>query len=181
MNNSKLNIKQSYTEQRSLTRRPAPSHGFSWGIGAATLMCIFTVLFLTVFSVLSFMTAQNETENSNKFAHSVSDYYKANEVAVKFYEFTATLAASEKDAYEIADKILSTKFDSVDIMSVYIDNGNAIITAKTSIESETGRNVETIFVINSAGNVTIEKWKSVSLAEEQWVADDSLDLWFPDF
>jgi hypothetical protein len=178
MNNTqKFNV-----HTRSFTQRSAATRGFSWGIGAATLMCIFTVLFLTVFSVLSFMTSQNETENSGKFADSVSDYYEANEAAVKFYEYTATLA-SEKGATEAANEILGTGLDKITVISAAVDSdsGTAVITAKTDITSETGRNVETIFVISADKTVTIVKWKSYSVAEEQWVADDSLDLWIPDF
>ncbi|MBR5228687.1 MAG: hypothetical protein IKV96_02485 [Firmicutes bacterium] len=46
-------------------------------IGSASIIMVFVVLCMTIFSVLSLMTAVNEFDTAEKYASSVAAYYEA--------------------------------------------------------------------------------------------------------
>lgn len=71
------------------SRSPAPS------VGAASLLVIFTVLCLTIFSLLSLSTALADRRLSDAAADSVQAYYEADAAAEEIY---ARLRAGEVPA-----------------------------------------------------------------------------------
>ena len=69
-----------------------------FNIGIASIICIFAVLGLTIFAVLSVSTARAEANLAEKYADSVTDYYAADrrcsDIACRF----GALWASGADA-----------------------------------------------------------------------------------
>lgn len=159
------------------------SKGFSWGIGAATLMCIFTVMFLTVFSVLSFMTAESEVANSEKFSQSITDYYASDSVASDFYGRIIDVLVSSRDISEASDKIRALDFTNMDAFTMEFSGDTGLtVSVRTNLENSTGRNINLEFFIDSDTlDLKVTKWKAFSASELDWEADESLDLWIPDF
>lgn len=159
------------------------SKGFSWGIGAATLMCIFTVMFLTVFAVLSFMTAETEVKNSDKYSQSVTDYYMADSAASYFYASILNALDLSDTIDEVSEKIRSLDFTDLDSFSMEYSGENGLtVYARTNIQNNTGRNINLEFFIDSdTMTASVIKWKAYSASEIDWEADESLELWIPDF
>lgn len=157
------------------------TRGFSWGIGAATLMCIFTVMLLTVFSVLSFMTAESEVKNSDKFARSIMDYYAADSVASHFYGDILGILDTSQNIDEVSEKIRELDFTSFDSVEIEFSGETALsVSACTNLQNDTGRNIKLEFIIDDTMSISIVKWTAYSLSAVGWEADDSLDLWLPD-
>jgi len=58
----------------------------SINIGSASLVMVFVVLALTIFSLLSLITSNNELRLSYKFANSIDNYYSADYAACVIIE-----------------------------------------------------------------------------------------------
>ncbi|MGL4791886.1 MAG: hypothetical protein ACRCW1_10790 [Anaerotignaceae bacterium] len=55
-------------------------------VGSASLVMVFAVMCLTIFSVLSLITANNELKIAKRFATSIENYYNADYEAVTMIE-----------------------------------------------------------------------------------------------
>ena len=55
-------------------------------VGSASIVMVFAVLCLTIFSVLSFVTANHERKLAEKTAEAVQQYYQADWKAEMYYE-----------------------------------------------------------------------------------------------
>jgi len=62
------------------------------GVGGASIVMVFSVLCLTIFAVLSLVTARNAWALSTRAADAVAGYYAADSLAVEIYD---VLRASE--------------------------------------------------------------------------------------
>jgi hypothetical protein len=62
------------------------------GVGGASIVMVFSVLCLTIFAVLSLVTARNAFALSTRAAGAVTDYYAADGLAVEIYD---ALSASD--------------------------------------------------------------------------------------
>ena len=71
-----------------MNRRNA-SGGPGLNVGSASIVMIFAVLCLTVFAVLSLLTARSELALAVRAADSVTDYYAADAHAVAIYDALA--------------------------------------------------------------------------------------------
>lgn len=63
-----------------------PKNGVGVHVGSATLVMIFSVLCLTIFAVLSVVTAGNAWTLAEKSADSVTAYYEADTKAIAIYD-----------------------------------------------------------------------------------------------
>ncbi len=95
------------------------------GVGASSILMIFVVLCLTMFGVLSFVTANADYKFSTKNANAVENYYEASSSAQqKLAEIDSALLQAKNDAARYSAKpfLLYTLNDSV-----YFENEKQIM------------------------------------------------------
>ncbi len=118
-------------------------------VGGMSLLVAFAVLCLTIFSLLSLATVQADTRLADASAEAVSRFYAADCAA---QEILAQIRAGELP----------------EGVSVYED----LYYYTCPISDTQDLEVE---VLLSAGEYSIERWQAVPA--EEWVSDDSLELW----
>ena len=97
------------------------------GIGVSSLMMIFTVLGLTIFSSLSLLQANLAYENSLKYKNSVVDYINGDSEAMKLkskLERKETLKERERNNFQVTYKEYihyQVKINDKDYLDVILD------------------------------------------------------------
>lgn len=141
-------------------------HKKSAGIGGALILIIFIILTITVFSILTLVSSQNELVTVKKSAEIATNYYEAEKkAAVQFSEIKAALS-NITDSEEIA-RICSEKGASANITPQGTE-----VSFKISIDD----NRSLLTVINiSNNNFEVKAQKIVS--ENDIIIDDNIDIW----
>ncbi len=141
-------------------------HKKTAGIGGALILIIFNVLTITVFSVLTLVSSQNELSMVNRSVEAATTYYNAEkEAAVKFSKIKTALS-NVTDNEEIV-KITSEIGANANIMIDGVE-----ISFKISIDEN--RSLLTVVNIND-NNFEISSQKIVS--ENEFIIDDFIDVW----
>ena len=135
-------------------------------IGSASIIMVFSVLCLTIFAVLSFITANNEYKLSIKSSDAVKTYYAADTNAVvteaKIREKLAS-ASSFKDAEKL-------------LVDLDVEVENAADGSRISYSETVDENQEIQVILFFDGEtLKTEQWKLVNVAE--WNADGDINLW----
>lgn len=139
----------------------------SSGIGGSLILIIFIVLTVTVFSVLTLVSAQNELGTVNRSA----------EISKKYY--TAEKQAAEKCG-ELKNA-LSGLTENSDIVSAAINLGAAAsgdgsgVTVSFSIDIDENRSLDTALRAEG-GELNIISCEIVSKSEGITI-DDNIELW----
>lgn len=116
-------------------------------IGASSLLVIFAVLCMTVFSLLGLSTARADQRLSDIRAQAVADYY-----------------AADCQAEEILAQLRGGRIPQ----GVRIENGICQYTCPISSTQE-------LRVEVSSGDWTVLRWQAVSTV--RWQGDDSITVW----
>ncbi len=127
-------------------------------VGSSSIIMIFTVLCLTMFSALTLTQARNELSLSSYYSTSVLDYTKADENATRF------LAG----AYEASDKGEFIKYASDMGAEVF---GSTVV---YSAPVDTKQIIEVVLT-ESNGEIKINSWTLVYIAE--WNPDRHLNVY----
>ena len=122
--------------------------------GAVSLVMIFCVLCLAIFTVLTYATAQREQKLSDVNARMAREYYEA-----------------DTKAKQIVSDILAGKEPTVDHLKEETEFGT---TYSFSIPAG-GEQALTVQVAIDRGECTVLKWQTVYVGE--WEPDYSLDVW----
>jgi len=131
------------------------------GIGSASIILIFAVLCLTVFSLITFYVAENDKALVDAKAEAVVSFYEAD---AKAEAVLAEIMSSE------------TIPDSVNGITIHneqkLDSMAQIVYFMTPISDTSA-----LYVSLSAEDkiLNILSWKMILI--EQWNRDDSLDVW----
>lgn len=140
--------------------------GRSAGIGGSLILIIFIVLTITVFSVLTLVSSQNEIGTVKKTAEVATAYYNAEkEAAVKTAEIKNAVSGID-DNQSIADISLEQGASA----SVTPEGVN--ITFKVKIDDN--RSIETVLYAAN-GNIDVVSQKIVS--DKEFIIDDDLPIW----
>ena len=129
-------------------------------IGGATIVMIFSVLCLTIFSVLSLITAKNDLTLSQKAAASVSDYYKADSRAVEIMDM---LAASYDGEYRAPGDV------EVDIQ---YDFSTAVLSYSVPVNENLNLSV---LLFAEGKDMSVILWELTDSGA--WTADESINVW----
>jgi len=122
---------------------PAPA------VGGSTLLVIFAVLCLTVFSLLSLSTVQADIRLADTAAQAVEEYYQANRQA---HEILARLRLGEiPDGVTVQGSLFSYQCAISDTQSLFV-----------TVQLE-------------EANYSILRWQAASTAD--WQPDDTLPVW----
>ena len=138
-------------------------HGFS--IGSASVMLIFIVMTLAVFSVLSLVTASNEAESARTNAQSNKAYYAAE---AKAYNTLAEIKAAVADL--LSEDMVAEAVEPLGATCIQNADGS-IITFETEIDGH--RRLRSVLKYQD-GELTVIGWKTVGEAAEY---DDTISIW----
>ncbi len=139
--------------------------GFS-GVGISSLIIVFTVLALTIFTLLTLLTVRQDLELSRKTAKMQTDYYAADTAAVERLGTLKRLAAENPDG-----ALLKFAADNEGFQSK--SEGDSIIFSWSSEINDAGRiECEAVY---SEGKITVTKWHTVSNAS--YINEESLPIW----
>ncbi len=129
-------------------------------IGSASLVMVFSVLCLTIFAVLSVVTARNEWRLAEKSAQAVTDYYTADSLAAEILD---EISRDENGQLSLPSSREGT-LESV--------NGTDYLNYFVSIDEYQWLWVQ---VYDDQGVIKIARWE----VEEQglWNADQSINVW----
>lgn len=138
-------------------------HSPKTNIGSASIVVVFCVLCLTIFAVLSLITANSEAKLADKAAAAVSSYYAAD------------YACSEK-ACAIADAAKQGLAEDQALelgAEVYYGDGGALLVCYSEEISPTQELCVTLSVENE--ELRILQWQARDT--NAWLADESLAVW----
>lgn len=138
-------------------------HGI--GIGNALILLIFMVVTLTVFSVLTLLTAKSEEERASTLSQSSLSYYEADFSATEKLGKISTLA---KDAFS-EDELITALSE----MGVNAVSGAQGVEISFSEKIDDRRSLSVSLVATGEG-VRVTSWKIVGQSAEY---DDSLNVW----
>lgn len=160
-------------------------------IGSASIIMIFTIMCLTVFSVLSLVSAVAEHRNAERFAESTKAYYEADSEAMRIRNCIAQELSSGASPQKIAQKYgadYKTAAENNDataensayygIFSYYVsvsagsagteENGK-----DTDNDNSAGTSIAVELIYSSEGLKTV-KWQKQDL--NGWNPDDDIEL-----
>lgn len=139
----------------------------SSGIGGSLILIIFIVLTITVFSVLTLVSAQNELGTVNKSAKVSEDYYAAEKAAAEKCGEIKTAVSGLTANSDIA--AAAVNLDA----SVFSDESGVTISFTVDIDEK--RALETTLRAEQ-GELKVTSQKTIS-KNEGIIIDDSIELW----
>lgn len=140
--------------------------GHSSGIGGSLILVIFIILTITVFSVLTLVSAQNELNTVNKSKNMTEAYYAAEKAAAEKCGQINDIMTSDNDfAKKISD------LTEIDVQAELIGNdGN--ITFTTEID-----NLRLLKTVLQSDNGKISIISQQICSKESTNIDDGYEVW----
>lgn len=141
-------------------------------IGSASIIMVFSVLCLTIFAVLTFLTANNEYKLAEKSALNMQTYYAADAGAV----------VTEGKIREVIDNNPnpSSAIEEIEALDIgvtgSIESDGCHFSYAEVMDDDQEIQVELLL---QDGNLKILKWELVNVAE--WSADGEVHLWDGEF
>ncbi len=135
-------------------------------IGSVSLVVIFSTLCLTVFAVLSLITAKTEERLSLKSAQAVSNYYAAD---TRSAEIVEELFSLKETGASDSDIVLRAKELGV---SVSANGDGLLLSFSEEVDSNQRLLIESLI---SEDDVRILTWQVKNTAD--WVSDESVSVW----
>ena len=139
---------------------------YSSGIGGSLILIIFIVLTITVFSVLTLVSAENELGTITRSAKVNEDYYAAERAAALKCGELENAISGLTEQQEISDA-LSTAGAS-------ISNGIDGLTASFTVDIDGNRNLETVLKAEN-GSLTVVSQKIT--VPDSIIIDEGMDIW----
>ena len=143
-----------------MTQRNSKRNSAGVSIGGATIVMIFSVLCLTIFSVLSLITAKNDLTLSQKAAAAVTDYYDADARAVEIMDM---LASTYDGEYHTPAGV------EVDIQ---YDYSTAVLSYSVPVNENLNLSV---LLFARDGDMSVAVWELTDSGA--WTADESIAVW----
>lgn len=129
-------------------------------IGSASVIMVFSVLCLTVFAVLTFVTANNEYKLSTKSADQVKAYYAADESATETMSQIENIVKTTNSYGLITNEVSSLG------VTTETSDGNLILSYTEKMDDYQELHVKLLF---DGSKISVKQWKLVNTAE--WNAD----------
>ena len=133
-------------------------------VGSASIIMVFAVLCLTVFSALSLVTAVSEQSTAQRFARATSEYYDADAEAI---EVKASLE-------EKLDSGESAESAAADCGAVYSASSEGTLFSY-AVPMEDGISQLSVVLLYSEGSMENLTWEKTSTSE--WTPDTSIQVW----
>ncbi len=142
-------------------------------IGSASIIMVFSVLCLTIFAVLTFVTSNSEYKLATKNCDALKTYYAADTSAVLIERDILELVDG-KDVNSAMNAIASKQFQ-VPVSVSKVDGGCLITYSETMDENQ---RIDVALIYNGK-TLTTEKWELCNFAE--WNADNGVEVWDGEF
>lgn len=140
--------------------------GRSAGIGGSLILIIFIILTITVFSVLTLVSSQNELGTVKKSAQISSDYYNAEKTAaIK----TGIIKAAVSELTELREIATTAEKNGADAT---VSETEVIIKFKVKIDDN--RSIETVL---KADGSTVKIISKKTVSDNQIIIDDNMNFW----
>lgn len=138
-------------------------------IGSASIIMVFSVLCLTVFAVLSLITANSEYKLAVKSTDVIKNYYAADNAA------TEKLAVL-KDTFDDGDfAAVQTKATELGIICESVGE-DVTLSFEEKVTDTQALSVKATY---TSGDFRIDEWKLIST--DEWNADAGFELWDGEF
>lgn len=128
-------------------------------VGIASIVMLFAVLCLTIFSVLALMTARNEYSLAEKSAQSITAYYAADSKAVALLDQLN------------AAKSIPTEIDGITIYAAK-QGTTTVVSFAVRVDEAQQLHVE---LVQTEQGYRVQRWQMY--ADQDWIPDDSLNVW----
>ncbi len=138
-------------------------------IGSASIIMVFSVLCLTVFAVLSLITANSEYELAVKSTDVIKNYYAADTAA------TEKLAVIKGVAEDSGFSAVQTKAQELGIVC---ESTGADVSLSFE-EKVTDTQALSVKATYKDGDFLIDEWKLIST--DEWDAGEGFELWDGEF
>lgn len=139
---------------------------YSSGIGGSLILIIFIVLTITVFSVLTLVSAENELGTVSRSAKVSEDYYAAEkEAALKCSELEKAIAGLTEQA-EISSALSAA--------GANVSSGVDGLTVSFTVDIDDKRTLETVLKVEN-GALTVASKKIT--VPESIIIDEGMDIW----
>ena len=135
------------------------------GIGSASIVLVFAVLGLTIFSVISLIPAMTSQRLIQAEVQLVQDFYEADTIAVKIL---SEILASDVTPYNVLGVEIFSDWDW-DLLA-------EVIWFTTYV---TENRVLSVEILRDFDFYQITAWRMHNLSD--WEADDTLNVWTGDF
>ena len=136
-------------------------------LGGASIIMVFAVLCLTIFAVLTLLTADSERKISESYEKSVADYYRADTEATAFASILAkALKTDGIDGFHSAAAEVGAQPAAMDA------DGAPTVEKSFPID---GNQALRVVIAADGGSIRVDSWQVVFTGE--WVPDDGLNLW----
>ena len=136
-------------------------------LGGASIIMVFAVLCLTIFAVLTILTADNERRLSESYALSTENYYKADTAATAFASsLTEGTQTGGRDGFRRAAEAAGA--DSV------AENADGTLRAEKLFPIDENQALCAVLE-SSATEVRVLRWQTVYTGD--WAPDDGIELW----
>lgn len=131
--------------------------------GMASIVLIFAVLCLTVFSTLSYMTAYREQQLTEKMIAATERYYEADWCAEEYYEQIENSLLAGMSPVEIANAQENLRWDESERIFAY----------EVAIDDNQELQVKLMLLDNN--RLRVSGWKTV--ATGQWEYNTDIRVW----
>lgn len=136
-------------------------------LGGASLIMVFAVLCLTIFAVLTLLTADSERKISESYAKSVDDYYRADTEAAAFVSVLAkALKTDGMDGFRSAAAEAGAEYAAAD--------ADGVPTVEKSFPIDDNQALCVVLAADGTA-VRVDRWQVVYTGE--WIPDDAPGLW----
>lgn len=132
-------------------------------IGSASIIMVFSVLCLTVFAVLSLITANSEYKLAVKSTDVIRNYYAADTAATEKLAVISEASDAQSKAEELG----------IDCEN---DGGALLLSFEEKVTDTQALSVKVTY---GAGAFSVNEWKLIST--DEWDADAGFDLWDGEF
>lgn len=126
-------------------------------IGVISLMMIFIVLTMIIFSTLTLTTAINHSTQTSEYADHITDYYKANNKAEEKISLIEDALRNDDYYNVLKEEGIEIKNDTYSFIETINDKQSLCVTVKITYPS-----------------YSITQWQTVYTSE--WEADNSVTL-----
>lgn len=129
-------------------------------IGSATLVMIFSVLCLTIFAVLSVVTAANSYTLAQKASEAITAHYEAD---CRAAEILADIKSSYDGVFVMPDNV-----------DAEIENSAGAISLSYWVDIDENQNLW-VKICETDGEIKVLRWEVTEV--ETWEADQTLNVW----
>lgn len=141
-------------------------------VGSASIVMVFAVLCLTIFSALTYMTALSEKRLTDKSSEAIKNFYFADTACENSLADIRKLAKNCNTAQELKNSLETANFALPDDFKTELIGDVLYMTYSKSIESR-----QALYVELSYGGKTVDVlcWQAADVSG--WQFDDHLDIW----